>query len=158
MPYAVLNLPPAAPNAAYARASYFVPVPGPPGADGQRGIDGLPGPTGSTGPQGIQGVQGVQGIQGAAGSGATDETLLSLDPTFANAHAITLASGLPSYETWTDASTGKLRKRVDYTWIAGALDHEVRKVFSAADGTTVTFQETVTYAPGYMADALVRQV
>jgi len=60
-------------------------------------------------------------------------------------YSITRSSGLVTKETWTNTSTSKDIKTIDYTRSSGLLATEVVKVFDS-DGTTVVAQKTVTYS------------
>lgn len=58
-------------------------------------------------------------------------------------YALTRTSGLVSKETWTNTSTTKTIKTIDYTRSSGLVTVMVTKVF-ASNGTTVVAQTTET--------------
>ncbi len=60
-------------------------------------------------------------------------------------YSVTYTAGAVSSELWSRTSGAAAYKRISYTYTAGVLTGEVRKVY-ASDGTTIVGQLSVSYA------------
>jgi hypothetical protein len=58
----------------------------------------------------------------------------------------TRSGSLITQELWINTGNSRAIREVDYTYTGSKVTTEVRKVFSAADGTTVIAQVTLTYS------------
>ena len=83
----------------------------------------------------------------AALTSSTDEPLLEVDPNSVGiTYSVTRTGRTVTQERWEQTSNAFAVKTIDYTFAGGVVATEVRKVFSLADGTTVTAQKSITYA------------
>lgn len=58
----------------------------------------------------------------------------------------TLTGSQVTQEKWVNTGNSRTIRQVDYTYSGSKVTTEVRKVFSAANGTTVLAQVTITYS------------
>lgn len=61
-------------------------------------------------------------------------------------YSVTRSGTKVTQEKWVNTGNSRPIKQIDYTYTGTNVTTEVRKVFSAADGTTVIAQKTLTYA------------
>lgn len=62
-------------------------------------------------------------------------------------YSTTITAGRVTNETWKNTSNSRNIKTIDYTYnLSGKVSSEVRKVYAAADGTTIIAQVTITYS------------
>lgn len=57
----------------------------------------------------------------------------------------TITGGKVTQEKWVNTGNSRTIRQIDYTYTGAKVTTEVRKVFSAADGTTVIAQATLNY-------------
>jgi hypothetical protein len=76
----------------------------------------------------------------------SNATLLDDEPgSLTTTYTVTRAGSNVTQEKWVNTGNSRAIKQIDYTYTGSKVTTEVRKVFSAADGTTVIAQKTLTY-------------
>jgi len=77
----------------------------------------------------------------------SNATLLDDEPGSVNTtYTVTRSGSLVTQEKWVNTGNSFAIKQIDYTYVSSKVSVEVRKVFSAADGTTVIAQKTLNYS------------
>ena len=64
-------------------------------------------------------------------------------------YAVTYVGNKVTQELWTNTSNAFAIKRINYTFTDNRVTTEVRRVFSASDGTTIIAQKTINYTYAY---------
>jgi len=83
----------------------------------------------------------------------SNATLLDDEPgSVATTYSNTISGGKVTQEKWVNTGNSFTIKQIDYTYTGSKVTTEVRKVFSATDGTTVIAQKTINYT--YSGSAL----
>jgi hypothetical protein len=76
----------------------------------------------------------------------SNATLLDDEPgSVGTTYTVTRSGSRVTQEKWVNTGNSFTIKQIDYTYVSDKVTTEVRKVFSAADGTTVIAQKTLTY-------------
>ncbi len=93
-----------------------------------------------------QNVTGQNHLQGAV-TDLSNHELLDNEPVGTGVtYTITRSGSKVTNETWKNTSNSRNIKTIDYTYTGNLVTQEVRKVYAAADGTTIIAQVTVTYS------------
>lgn len=77
----------------------------------------------------------------------SNATLLDDEPgSVGTTYTVTRSGSTVTQEKWVNTGNSRTIKQINYTYTGSKVTTEVRKVFSAADGTTVIAQKTLTYS------------
>jgi hypothetical protein len=93
----------------------------------------------------VTGTKTLADLAAAAGLSMYD-FLLDCEPdAVTNDYAVSRTGGVVTNETWTNRSTSKTIKTIDYARTGGFVTTETRKLYGA-DGATVVAQLTIVYS------------